>query len=122
MGSVICNESDVRVEYFAGAEGVAMDETVSSTSDWRLMHVRLHLSGASGVEDFVVQIDSSTAAVHDTVLLTTAMNGLSNVTFSPGDGSDGIWLKEDDEVDFTYPNATAQISWGLEVIYRSVGS
>ena len=122
MGSVICNESDVRVEYFTGVAGVAMDVTVSSTSDWRLMHVRLHLSGASGAENFIVQIDSATAAVHDTVLLTRPMNGLSDDTFSPGDGSDGIWLKEDDEVDFTYPNATAQISWGLEVIYRSVGS
>jgi hypothetical protein len=85
------------------------------------MQVRLHLSGASGVEDFEVQINSDEAAVHDTVLLTVAMNGLSDVTFEFGDGSDGEILHADDVVEFTYPNATSQISWGLEVTMRSVG-
>ena len=122
MSGVIDNESNVKFQYATGAEGVAMAETVTSTETWRLMQVRLHLSGASGVEDFTVQINSATAAVHDTVLLVVPMNGLSDTTFMFGDGSDGQILDKADVVDFVYPNATAQITWGLEVTYRSVGS
>ena len=122
MSGVIDNESNVKFEYFTGAEGVAMAEQITSTEKWRLMQVRLHLSGASGVEDFTVQIDSDTGGVYDTVLLVRAMNGLTDYTFMFGDGSDGQILHKNDIVDFTYPNATAQIVWGLEVTWRSVGS
>ena len=121
MSGITVNESNVRFAYFTGAEGVAMDETVSSDELWRLMQVRLHLTGASGVENFVVQMDSSTNAVYDCVLLTVAMNGLTDTTFMFGDGSDGQILHEDDAVDFTYGNTTGQLSWGLEVTWRSVG-
>lgn len=120
--SVINNESDVRWAYFTGVEGEAMDVSVTSTSEWRLMQVRLHLTAASGVENFVVQMDSDEGALHNTVLLTVAMNGLTDTTFMLGDGSDGQILDKNDVVDFTYANATAQLQWGLEVVYRSVGS
>ena len=121
MSGINVNESNVRFAYFTGGPGVAMDESITSDELWRLMQVRLHLSGASGIENFVVQIDSASGAVYDCVLLTVAMNGLTDTTFMFGDGSDGQILHENDEVDFTYPNATAQISWGLEVTWRSVG-
>ena len=121
MSGITVNESNVRFHYATGGPGVAMAESVTSDELWRLMQVRLHLSGASGVENFTVQIDSASGAVYDCVLLTVAMNGLTDTTFMFGDGSDGQILHEDDVVDFVYPNATAQISWGLEVTWRSVG-
>jgi len=122
MSGVLDNESNVRFHYATGGPGVAMAESITSTESWRLMQVRLHLSGACGVENFVVQIDSDSGAVYDCVLLTVAMNALTDTTFMFGDGSDGQILHEDDPVDFTFANTTAQITWGLEVTWRSVGS
>jgi len=121
MSGITVNESNVRFVYHTGGPGVAMAIGVSSDELWRLMQVRLHLSGASGVEDFEVQIDSDSGAAYDCVLLTVAMNGLTDTTFMFGDGSDGQILHEDDMVNFNYGNTTAQITWGLEVTYRSVG-
>jgi len=121
MSGITVNESNVRFHYATGGAGVAMAEAVTSDELWRLMHVRLHLSGASGAENFTVQIASAQAAVHDTRLSIVAMNALTESVIDFGDGSDGIILHEDDVVNFIYANATAQISWGLEVIWRSVG-
>lgn len=121
MSGITVNESNVRFVYHTGGPGVAMDEAVTSDELWRLMQVRLHLSGASGAENFVVQINSASGLVYDCVLLTVAMNTLTDTTFMFGDGSDGQILHEDDVVEFTYGNTTAQITWGLEVTWRSVG-
>jgi len=119
MSGITVNESNVRFSYHTGV-GVAMSVDVTSDELWRLMQVRLHLSGPSGVEDFTAQITSASGVVYNCVLLTVPMNGLSDTTFMFGDGSDGQILHENDIVTFAYPNAS-QVTWGLEVTWRSVG-
>jgi len=122
MSGITVNESNVRFEYFTGTgQGAAMAVSVSSDELWRLMQVRLHLSGASAAENFTAQIDSHAGAAYDCVLLTVAMNALTDTTFMFGDGSDGQILYQGDAVDFAYAN-TNGLTWGLEVTWRSVGS
>jgi hypothetical protein len=96
----------------AGAMNIVVDDLKDdSPDDIILVEVRLHLSAASGVESFIVSIDSNAGVEHDSVLETQAMNGLTDDQFI-----DWTIIDPADHVVFTYPNATGVI-WGLEMIY-----
>ena len=122
MSGIDVNECNVRFSYHTGGgklSPIAVD--VSSDELWRLMQVRLHLSGACfWVEDFTATINSTSGAVYDCEIMTVPMFGLSDTTFMFGDGSDGQALHEDDVVTFAYPNSSWQ-TWGLEITWRTVG-
>ncbi|MBW2308516.1 MAG: hypothetical protein JRG73_16440 [Deltaproteobacteria bacterium] len=118
MSGVLDNESNVRFHRATGTGAIA--ESVTMTDKWRIMQIRLHLSGASAAEDLIVSIDSAVSAVYDAVLVTQAMNGLTDYAYMFGDGSDGQIVDGGDAVNIDYPNSNGR-TWGLEVAYRGVG-
>ena len=96
---------------------VALDATFTPSGEVELLSVRLHLSAAGGaVENFVIAVDSGTAANYDVVLSTTAMAAVQDVTWIP---DAPFHVAKGDEVDFTYTNTNLR-TYGLEYIYRKL--
>lgn len=77
-----------------------------------LSEVRLHLSAASGVQNFTVTVNSDEGSEYDAVLSSTAMNSLTDKYLT-----DKNIIRAVDHVTFALANA-AGLTWGLEVIYR----
>jgi hypothetical protein len=78
-----------------------------------LVEVRLHLSAASGVQNFTVTVGSNKGTEYDAVLSSTAMNGLTDKYIQQSN-----IIRAVDHVTFALLNAAA-LTWGLEMIYRS---
>ena len=111
--TVLDNVSSVRFDYSTGAAAIA--ETLVRAGRWWLIGIRLHLSGAAAVEDFIVTVASGEAAVHNTVLSTTAMNGLLDLVLTFGDGTTGVLMEDGDSVTIDFANGN-NVTWGLELI------
>lgn len=82
-----------------------------SPDDIILTEVRLHLSGASGIESFSIAIESDEGSEYNSVLESKPMNGLTDDHYT-----DWAIIRAVDHVIFTYPNATG-VTWGLEMVY-----
>jgi len=80
--------------------------------DIKIVEIRLHLSAASGVQNFTADIGSNDGAEYNCNLSTTAMNGLADKYLQPGN-----IIRAVDHLTLTFPNALA-LTWGVEVIYR----
>ena len=112
--SVLDNVSNVRFDYSTAAAG-AIAETLTRGGRWWLMGIRLHLSGAAPVENFTVAIASGSGVVHNTVLSVTAMNTLTDLVLTFGDGTNGVLMEDGDSVTVAFPNGN-NVTWGLELI------
>jgi hypothetical protein len=80
--------------------------------DAYIEEIRLHLSGAAGVADYVVFIESSEGPEYNSVLSTNAMNGLTDKYLTPGH-----IIRAEDHLKLVWPNAT-NLTWGIELIYK----
>lgn len=87
------------------------DLAVDGPGDIIIMEVRLHLSAASGVQNFTVTVGSNDGTEYNAVLSTTAMNGLADKYLT-----DWNIIRARDHITFALANATA-LTWGVEMIY-----
>ncbi len=111
--NILDNISSVKFDRSTGAAALA--ETLTRGSKWWLIGLRLHLSGAAAVEDLTVTIASGVSAVYNIVLSTTAMNGLTDVPLTFGDGTNGVLIDSGESVVVAFPNGN-NVTWGLELI------
>ncbi len=82
-----------------------------SPDDIVLLEVRLHLSAASGAQNFTITIESNEGPEYNAVISSTAMNGLTDTHVD-----DWTMIRAKDHVVFALANA-AFLVWGLEMIY-----
>lgn len=97
-----------------GALAIAM--TVAPTVAFQIEEVRVHLSAGGAATDLTITVDSAAGAAYDVVLLTQAMNGVSNLVFQP---TRPYVFSAGDEIDIAYANGGAA-TYGVEVIYSII--
>ena len=107
-------ESTHRNIKFARATGATtIATTVAPGAKWALHEIRVHLSAAGGAGNLTATMDSGTAAVYDSVVLTQDMTSVTDLEWQP----DFPMIFDDgDELDFAWANAGTK-TYGLEVIY-----
>jgi len=94
----------------AGAAAVAL----TPLGEIEILSVRYHADGASAAEDLTVEIDSAVATAYDVVLVTKAMNGLTDYVWYP---THPVQIYKGEVVDVNYGN-TNNDNWGIEIAYR----
>lgn len=95
-----------------GAINIAIDFSENA----QLEEVRLHLSAASAAEDFATKISSGLGEEFDMVLDTKAMSGLADYQYHP---TRPKFIASGDQLNITKTNA-AELTWGVEVLWRNV--
>ena len=84
---------------------------------FKLLSVLLHLDAAATQQTFTVTCDAGRAAsVYDTLLVSQAMSGLTDVVKT---WEGGLEFKEDDEIDCVWTNTDTK-TYGLTVTYQTV--
>ena len=102
---------------FRATGAAAIDHTLSPPTAFQIEEIRLHLSAAGGaVEDLTVVLDSGVAAAYDVVLLTQAMETVSDVVWQP---TRPLIFSADDEIDIAYTNTNTR-TWGLEIYWSPI--
>jgi len=113
-------------QYVAVARATAsgsgdLDETVGLDRRYRLVFVRCHFAGGSGMAPVHVSVDSGAGAAHDTRLFTITQAGAgSDVNLRIGGGDTGepaAWtFQGDDDLRIEWINPdSGNLTWGLEV-------
>jgi hypothetical protein len=103
-----------RVQRATGAANIAM--TVAPAVAFQIEEVRVHLSAGGAATNLTITVDSGTAAAYDIVLLTQAMNGVTDLVWQP----DRPYIfSAGDEIDIAYANGGAA-TYGVEVIYSAI--
>ncbi len=104
---------------FSSADmAITMDLSgMTSQNNWELAELKLHLdaSATTAGNNFVVQQRSKRGSYYDTVLLSQAMAGVTDILWQP---DYAIKLNGKDRVDFTWTNDATKRSWGLQVNYK----
>lgn len=103
-----------RIQRATGAAAVAM--TIAPVVAFQIEEVRVHLSAGGAATDLTITIDSAAGAVYDTVLLTQAMNAVSNLVWQP---TRPYIFSSGDEIDIAYANGGGA-TYGIEVIYSAI--
>lgn len=98
--------------YFTGSGVMASSFTAAGAVD--IVEVRLLMSDTTTTETYTVTLDSAQAAVHDVVLASQAMSGVSSVVWRP---EKDVPLRATEQLDFALANASAN-TWGIEVVAR----
>ncbi|MBE7462870.1 MAG: hypothetical protein HS116_05170 [Planctomycetes bacterium] len=96
-----------------GAASLAITVTPSG-SEWELLALRIHLSGAAAAENLTITLDAAAGAAYDTVVYSKAMSGLTDVLevfarpipFNAGDALVIAWA-----------NGNSR-TYGLELLWR----
>jgi len=97
------------------ATGIAaIAYALTFTAEALVREVRLHLSGAAGVETLTLSIDAGAGAAYDAVLDTKAMNGLTDYYYRP---DVPMHFVTGDALKLTLTNAGG-LTWGLETIFE----
>jgi len=104
----------MRVQRATGNAAVAM--TVAPGVAWQLDEIRIHLSAGGAATNLTATIDSGTHAVYDTVLITQAMNGVTDYIYKP---TRPHVFGPTDELDIAYLNGGG-VTYGIEVFYSAV--
>jgi len=100
-------------EYGSSAIAVTLDPRCL----FELESFRLHLSAGGAASNLTITIDSGVNAVYDTVLLTQAMSGITDV--------DKRWnptpklTNELDKIVIAYTNG-GSATWGMEITYKEL--
>jgi len=81
-----------------------------------ILSVRYHADGASAAENLTVEIDSGTGTAYDVVLVTKAMNGLTDYVWIPATPQH---VQKGDVLDVNYANSNSD-NWGIEITYRKL--
>jgi len=103
-----------KIHYARATGASALAKTLAPGVPFRLIEVRIHLSAASATsENFTITMDSGTNAVHDMLLYSKDMNGVSDVAWIL---EENRYFESADELDFAWANTNTR-TWGLELIY-----
>lgn len=104
-----------RVQRATGAAAVSM--TVAPGVAFQIEEIRVHLSAAGGaVENLTITLDSGVGAAYDTVLLTQAMNAVTDLVWQP---PRPYIFSRGDEIDIAYANTNTR-TYGIEVIFSGI--
>lgn len=104
---------------FRATGAAAIASSLTPPGPIELVCVKLNLSAAGGAaENFTVTVNSAAAAVYDTILFSQDMNTVQDLFWLPDQPIPIINL---DVIDFAWANSNTR-TYGLEVIYRKVGS
>jgi len=95
----------------------ALTTALTPKTPFKLLSVLLHLSAAATQQNFTVTCDAGrVASVYDTLLVSQAMSGLTDVVRT---WEGGLEFKEDDEIDCAWTNTDTR-TYGLTVTYQTV--
>ncbi len=106
-----------RIQRATGA--AAVDMTVAPGVAWQLESIRIHLDAGGAATDLTVTVDadaSTAAGEYDVVLVTQAMNGVTDYFYKP---DFPIPFGPDDEIDIAYANGGGA-TYGIEVYYQGI--
>ena len=103
-----------RIQRATGAAAIAM--TVAPAVAFQIEEVRVYLSAGGAATNLTITIDSAAGAAYDTVLLTQAMNAVTDLAWQP---TRPFILSPGDEIDIAYANGGAA-TYGVEVIYSAI--
>lgn len=92
----------------------AVSITLTNVNQFMIREVRLHLSSAATQDSLIMQIDSATSSVYDSVLYLADMNGSSDGVLRP---QNKIILAAGDSLVISFANNDARTA-GLEVIHE----
>lgn len=107
-----------RLKFQKATGAVAVATTLAPNRTFRLMEVRIHLSGVANAENLTIKLDSAAGAAYDVTLKTQAMSGLTDFVWRASDG-DPIMFTKGDEIDIAFAN-TATDTYGLEIVYQEL--
>lgn len=101
-----------------GADGFVNESIIPGTDfgsiPWKLGEVRLHFSVAfASVEDFVIRISSIKGSAYNTLLISQALNGITDMTIHY---SDPLLFLSDDQLVITGAMVSATNIYGMEFI------
>lgn len=98
-----------------------INETFGLDRRYRLVYVRCHFAGGTGVASLSISVDSGAGAAYDTCLFTLTQAGTGNdvhLRIGGGDtGEPAAWTFQSDDdlhIEWTNPD-TGNMTWGLEV-------
>ena len=104
-----------RVQRATGA--AAVDMTIAPGIAFQIEEIRVHLSAAGGAaENLTATLDSVTAAAYDVVLLSQAMELVTDLTWQP---TRPLVFSAGDEIDIAYANTNAR-TYGIEVYWTPI--
>ena len=106
--------SNVLHDRSTGAAAAAV--ALTALGEIEILSVRYHADGASAAENLTVEIDSAVATAYDVVLVTKAMNGLTDYVWYP---SHPVPVAKGEVVDVNYANSNGD-NWGIEIAYRKL--
>jgi len=107
----------VQVTRATATGALAIAKTLAPGVAFRLIEVRLHLSGASATsENFTVTVNSYAGANYDVQLFSEDLNTATHFVWVP----DNVrYFHEDDELDFAWANSDTR-TYGLEILYEPI--
>lgn len=94
----------------------AINSTLTPSSAFQLLEVRLHLSDVGGAGNFTMTLDSGTNAAYDVVIVTQDMTSVKDYVFQP---DFPMHFDNGDALVFAFPNASNR-TYGLEVKYKTL--
>ena len=109
------NGKPLYYEYGTGAAALA--ETIAPGRPFELLRIEIHLNAVATQDTFTVTLDAGrVASVYDTLILSHAMVGVTDIIATFGEGHTYM---SDDEIDFAFTNTDTK-TYGLTVVYRGV--
>lgn len=104
----------MRVQRATGAAAVAM--TVAPGVAWQLEEIRIHLSAGGAATNLTATVDAGAGAAYDVVVLTQAMNAVTDYIYQPDRPH---VFGPTDELDIAYANGGGA-TYGIEVFYSAI--
>ncbi len=96
----------------------AIAETLAPGRAWRLVDIRVHLSGAGGAANLTATLDHSGGAAYDNVILTQDMSSIVDMSISDS-GFVPMSFDAGTELDIAWTNGSAR-TYGLELVWQEI--
>ncbi len=94
----------------------ALATALTPKTPYKLLSLVLHLSAAATQQTFTATIDATRGTAYDTVLVSQALVGVTDLVRT---WTDGFWLEPEDELDCAWTNTDTK-TYGLTVTYQTV--
>lgn len=102
-------------QYSTGFSAIAT--ALSPKTPFELIGVYVHLNAAATQQTLTVTVDAGRGTAYDTLLLSQAMSGETDVVFSEGDNT--YKFHETDEIDCAWTNTDGK-TYGLTYVWRAL--